>query len=104
MSITSPDPSIRNFLRKRIQIPPLNYQLLKKSFGLIKNIREIFFSVSDPDPDPCGSVLKWLPWIQIQIFISVSDPDPDSCGSLLKWLPWIQIQDCQNDVHKGKKF
>jgi len=26
-------------------------------------------SVSDPDPDPCGSVLKWLPWIRSRIHI-----------------------------------
>jgi len=26
------------------------------------------------DPDPCGSVLKWLPWIRIRI--GNTDPDP----------------------------
>jgi len=29
-------------------------------------------SVSDPDPDPCGSKLKWLPWIRIRIRIQDS--------------------------------
>jgi len=31
-------------------------------------------SVSDPDPDPCGSVLKRLPWLRIRI--GNADPDP----------------------------
>jgi hypothetical protein len=28
----------------------------------------------DPDLDPCGSVLKWLPWMWIHI--GNTDPDP----------------------------
>jgi hypothetical protein len=34
-------------------------------------------------------------------YFSVSDPDP--CGSVLKWLPGIRIQDSQNGVQKGRK-
>ena len=30
-------------------------------------------SVSDLDSDPCGSILKWLPWIRI----SIGNTDPD---------------------------
>jgi len=35
------------------------------------------------DPDPCGSVLIWLPWIRIRI--GNTDPDPDPGQS--KWCP-----------------
>jgi len=38
-------------------------------------------SVLDPDPDPCGCVLKWLPWIWIPI--GNTDPDPGQS----KWCP-----------------
>jgi len=38
-------------------------------------------SVSDPDSDPCGSVLEWLPWIRIRI--GNTDPDPGES----KWCP-----------------
>jgi len=41
----------------------------------------VFPSVSDPDP--CGSVLKWLPWIRIRI--GNTDPDPDPGQSI--WCP-----------------
>jgi len=35
---------------------------------------------------------------------SVSDPDPNPCGSVLEWLPWIRIQDSQNGVQKGRNI
>jgi len=38
-------------------------------------------SVSDLDLDPCGSLLKWLPWIRIHN--GNTDPDPDPGQS--KW-------------------
>jgi len=31
-----------------------------------RRIRILETSVSDLDPNPCGSVLKWLPWIRIR--------------------------------------
>jgi len=37
--------------------------------------------ISVSDPDPCGSVLKWLPWIRIRI--GNTDPDPGQS----KWSP-----------------
>jgi len=39
--------------------------------------------VSDPDPDPCGSVLKRLPWIRIRIGNTDLDPYPGQS----KWCP-----------------
>jgi len=32
--------------------------------------------ISVSDPDPCGSVMKWLPWIRIRTGIGNTDPDP----------------------------
>jgi len=42
--------------------------------GEHQHLHPVFFIVSDPDP--CGSVLKWLPWIRIRIRIWNTDPDP----------------------------
>ena len=46
------------------------------SCHFVKEIK-VFISVSDPDldPDPYGSVLKWLPWIWIRI--GKIDPEPE---------------------------
>jgi len=41
----------------------------------------VFIIVSDLDADPCGSVLKWLPWIRIRI--GNANPDPGQS----KWCP-----------------
>jgi len=37
-----------------------------------KNALNICISVSDPDP--CGALMKWHPWIRIRI--GYKDPDP----------------------------
>ena len=49
----------------------------------VKYFTYLKVSVSDLDPDPCGSVLEWLPWIQIRIRIGNTDPDPGQS----KWCP-----------------
>jgi len=42
---------------------------------------ELSYRTSVSDPDPCGSVLKWPPWIRI--LIGNTDPDPGQS----KWCP-----------------
>jgi len=34
---------------------------------MMKKLVNVFFSVSDPEPDPHGSALRWPPWIRICI-------------------------------------
>jgi hypothetical protein len=51
----------------------------EKSYGPLGTLENVLTSVSDPNP--CGSALKWLPWIQIRIQGAISirihmDPDP----------------------------
>jgi len=41
-------------------------------------------SVSHPDPDPCVSVLKWLPWTRIRIGNTDRDPNPGQSKWCLK--------------------
>jgi len=52
-------------------------------------LRNFWVSLSvsdlDPDPDPWGPVLKWLPWIRIRIRIGNTDLDPDPGQS--NWCP-----------------
>jgi len=50
----------------------------------------VYSVTSVSDPDPCGSVLKWLPWIRIRICIGNTDPDPDPGQS--KWSPTRKIK------------
>jgi len=60
-------------------------------------------SVSDPDPDLCGSVLKWLPWKRIRIRIGKTGPDPGQS----KWCQkrgknrWFQVKKSINHFAKG---
>jgi len=49
-------------------------------------------SSSVSDPDPCGSVLKWLPRIRIR----TGNTDPDPYPGQSKWRPkWVKIQKFQ---------
>ena len=48
-----------------------------------------------------GTISKELSFFQSDtIFTSVSDPD--LCGSVLKWLPWIQINIGNTDLYPGQ--
>jgi len=72
-SFSDKDPDENN-LSSRIRIrnyPPGRIRI-RNSFGsatLVITVARL------SGPDPCGSVLKWLPWIRI--LIGNTDPDPD---------------------------
>ena len=53
---------------------------------------QFFFIVTDnfSDPDPCGSLLKWLPWIRIRI--GNTDPDPGHSKWRPKWGKNLRFQ------------
>jgi len=52
----------------------LRPKIIKNQIYVFKWSFIVFISVLDPDLDPCGSVLKWLP--RMWIHIGNTDPDP----------------------------
>jgi len=49
------------------------------------------------DPDPCGSVLKWLPWIRIRI--GKRDPNPGKSNWFPKREKLVRFQDKKSIDH-----
>jgi len=58
----------------------MKYRDLVKGVGM-EGITKLALKTSVADPDPCVSVLKWLPWIRVRI--GNTDPDPGQS----KWRP-----------------
>ena len=69
--------SMLQFCNKELQSPDLSDDA-KESLEVLTTIHRLLFSVSDPEPDPHGSALRWPLWIRIRIRIRDADSGSES--------------------------